>query len=230
MAPAVCLLVGEVAMNRNKRTVFWLILGLMIIVCLVYWFGVDESQPPERDFSTSQLLIPALPGWGIYDGPGDRPAHDFYLTRAVGGSVIRFLKPPEGIEQWSPADVNNGLWEPVADMTQWVVKFSTVGDARRAYKEHYWIPDDTQNPFKISPWQPLGGVEYKSQTADQFRIVCDTRLQQQGFTSCHLEAQYEEFYILIQYGTFSFVDAISDLNAIAAAADAQMERFLDSKK
>lgn len=215
-------------MKIKKRTGYWLVLVLLIVACLYYWFGAKESPPPERDFSTSQLLIPSLPGWGIYSGPEDQSAHDFYLARAVGGSVVRFLKPPEGIEQWSPDDVNNGLWKQVADMTQEVVKFETVSDARQAYKEHYWVVGDTRNPFKTSPWQPLDGLEYQSQIADQFRIVCDSRMIT-IYTGCFLEAQYDEFYVKINYGSSSS-DAIGDLKAIAAAVDAQMEKFLVSQK
>ncbi len=204
---------------------------MVITACFYTWFGAKEPPPPERSFPTSQLLIPSLPGWGIYSGPEDRPARDFYLARAVGGSVVRFLKPPEGIEQWSPDDVNNGLWEQVAGMTQWVVKFYTVSDARRAYREHYWVPGDTRNPFRTSPWQPLDGLEYESQFADQFRIVCES--DQRLVTGCFLEAQYEEFYVRIHYASVNATNhdtPIHDLKAIAAAVDAQMEKFLGSQK
>lgn len=142
--------------------------------------------------------------------------------------MVRFMKPPEGIEQWSPDDVNNRLWEQVADMTQWVVRFETVDDARQAYKEHYWVPGDTQNPFKTNPWQPLDRLEYESQIADQFRIVCASR-QITTYKSCFLEAQYEEFYVKIQYGTNSS-DAIGDLKAIGGAVDVQIQKFLGSQK
>lgn len=223
-----CLPLAEVSMQIKKRMVYWLVLALAITACFYAWFGAKEPPPTERSFPTSQLLIPSLPDWGIYDGPEDWPAHDFYLARAVGGSVVRFMKPPEGIEQWSPDDVNNGLWEQVADMTQWVVKFETVGDARRAYREHYWVPGDTRNPFRTSPWQPLDGLEYESQIADQFRIVCDTRMITIHI-GCFLEAQYDEFYVKINYGTRSS-DAIGDLKAIATAVDTQMEKFLGSQK
>lgn len=209
-------------MQIKKRTVCWLVLAMVITACFYSWFGAKEPPPPERSFSTSQLLIPPLTGWGSYSGPEDRPARDFYLARAVGGSVVRFMKPPDGIEQWSPDDVNYGLWEPVADMEQWVIKFYTVGDARRAYREHYWIVD--------SP-TPLDGLEYRSWTADSFRIVC--KPDQRIVTSCYIEGRYDEFYVLVRYSSVNAGnndDLISDLSAIAAAVDAQMEKFLGSQK
>ena len=222
MAVVVGLSTGEEVMQIKKRMLFRLISILVILGGLSYWLSAKEKSPPERSFSTSRLLISSLPGWGIYSGPEDWMPHDFYLQDVIDGSVIRFMKPPNGISHWTPADVNNGLLLPIADMEQWVVKFSSYGKARKAYREHYWIVDDPSL---------LDNLEHKSQVAEQSRIVC--KHDQEIVVSCYVEAQYREFYILVRYSSVNLDNKdylLSDLEAIITAIDVQMEKFLDSNK
>jgi hypothetical protein len=208
----------------NKRVIYLLVIVVAVLANLYYFLSAKE-QTPIRNLSTTQLLIPSLPGWGIYSGPEERSAHDFYLKGAVGGSEIRFMKPPDEIEKWTPEDVNNGLWEPIADMTQWVIKFYTIGYARQAYKEHYWVPMDAWNPFRMSRWYSPDEVKFKSSSADQFRIACDSQLKGKGFI-CFVEAQYDEFYVVIRYGVKETALALKDLEEIAVMADLQMGKYL----
>ena len=218
-------------MRIKKRLLYGFVVVLIIIGGLYYWYSANEEPPPERKFSTRQLLIPSLPGWGIYSGPEDMPVDKIYLAWAIAWSEIRFMKPPVGIEQWTPVDVNKGKWEQIADVTEWVVKFSTNGHAGQAYREHYWVPDDTQNPFLSSPWQPLKGLNYQSHIANQFRIVCNS--DRQLVAACDIEAQYDEFYILASYSSvnkYNDNNLIGDLKTIASAIDAQMEKYLVPQK
>ena len=211
---------------RNKKNIFyWLILGVIVVGGLYYWVSAQEKPLPERAFSNSQLLISPLPGWGIYSGPEEMPQGYNNFDRAVAFSKIRFMKPPAGVGPWSRADVDNGLWEQVTDMTQSVVKFSTRGDAREAYR--------TFNGFYTSVYIPPEGLEYKSPIADQFRILCDSSLPQKGGIDCFLDAQYQEFYIQVQYGgaySDNRDNFIHDLKTISIAVDAQMEKYLGSDK
>ncbi|HUI87284.1 MAG TPA: hypothetical protein VLX61_01040 [Anaerolineales bacterium] len=136
--------------------------------------------------------------------------------------MIRFMKPPTGIQQWSPADVNNGLWKPIADMEQWVVQFSFIEDAVQAYHDHYWS--------SAIQGQPLEGFNYTSPIANQFRVVCNVGSESEKVTACFLEGQYDEFYVIINYQTSNPSDAIGDLRAIAQAIDQKMSQFLGPKK
>ena len=214
---------------QNKNASYWLIPGIIIIAGLLYWLSVQEKPLPDRNFSTSQVLLSPLPGWGIYSGPENMQPRYYNFDDAVSFSEIRFMKPPVGVGKWSRADVDNGLWEQVADMTQWVVRFSTIGDARQAYSDRYMVINGRNTPVYV----PLESFKYKSLIADQFRILCDSSLPQKGGIDCALDAQYDEFYVTIHYsgGYLNNKDHfIGELKTIAIAVDAQMEKYLSPHK
>lgn len=136
--------------------------------------------------------------------------------------MIRFMKPPSGIKQWTPADVNNGLWEPIAEMEQWIVQFSFIEDAAGAYHDHIWS--------SAIQGKPLDGFNYASPIANQFRVVCDFGSPSAKVSSCFLEGQYDEFYVIVNYSTSNREDAVSDLESISQAIDQKMSEFLGYKK
>lgn len=198
-----------------------LLLALASLILLIFSAcSLLRTKPPVRNFSTSDLLIQSLPGWGIYSGPEARSSQEFY--GAVGGSAIRFMKPPNGIKQWTPTDVNNGLWEPIADMEQWIVQFQFIEDAAGAFNDHY-LSSAIQG-------QPLTGFNYASPIAKQFRVVCDVGPESEKTTDCFMEGQYDEFYTIMHYQSSNSSNAVGDLKAIARAIDQKMLQYLGAKK
>jgi hypothetical protein len=217
-------------MHTPKKRTFWLVIGLLVAAALLPWVAWQQQPPPPRDFTTSQLLVPSLSGWGIYSGPEERTPHFFDLKGAMAGSEIRFLKPPKGIGDWGPDDVDAGLWEPIGDITQWVVKFPSIGYAKRAYLEHYSVLNGPSFSSKPS-WEPPAGLEYESRLASEFRVLCDTRLNDTILTSCYLDSVYEEVYVQIHYSSLNpenSASTIGDLGAIARALDSRFAMYLGS--
>ncbi len=196
--------------SNRKRTLFVLVLmlGLFCSSCS------SQTKPPARNFSTSDLLISSLPGWGVLDGPTVHLDGWFDLRDALTGSNVRFVRPLTSPLQW-PSD---------ADAEQYVVQFSFIEDAARAYYDHYWTSYKSE---------PLNGFNYTSKFANQFRVVCEVAeagSPESKATVCYVEGRYDEFYTYVRYETFNYNDAIDDLESISQAMDQKMSEFLGYKK
>lgn len=188
---------------------------------------VAQPKPPPRAFSTSDLLITALPGWGIYSGPEALAPQKTDLRGAVAASTIRLMKPPEGIQYWTPADVDAGKWKPVVDAQEWVVRFSSDVAAIAAFKEHYWVQESAW-PFPPSEWIRPSGLRYGSIHADDLRIVCDQLGTQGSVRTCFLDGRYEEYYFWIMYQATETDSSTTaeDLTALAEAVHSKMDSQL----
>lgn len=222
--------------NLKRKVGCFFIYGCLTLIAIIaaphifnYIYLVTEKPAPVRNFSTSQLLISSLPGWGIYEGPIDEPPYDIELDNGIGESDIRFLRAPAGIGQWAPDEFNNPSWEPVSDMTQYVDKFTKIGYAAQAYKNN-------EGSLRDKP-EPLNGFYYTSKVANQFRVVCDAPvptapqapLGVQEIRICYVEGQYDEFYTYVIYTIDNLNDPTSDLEAISKAMDSKMLEFLGYK-
>jgi hypothetical protein len=186
--------------------------------------------PPQRTFTTSDLLVQSLPGWIIESGPEERPGHDFNLPRAIAGSTIRFLKPPAGANATlTPAP--NSDWEPVASLNQWAVKFANIRDAASVFSDHYFVGGPVGSSTS-GRWQTPVGLDATSESAQQFRIVCDHAWQPPSGAACYLEARYDEFYILAQYTAagVGLEAVLSDLDMIAKSVDSRVTEYIGARR
>jgi len=121
----------------------------------------------------------------------------------LGGYQISFLK------------------QGMADANHLVIQFPSSDDAAKAYKSHHFTRNTTN-----TQWELLNGFAYASQIADQFRVVCDTRARL--VASCIIEAQYDEFLSVINYGGLNQSEVISDLTLLANAVDSQVAKYIES--
>lgn len=172
---------------------------------------VPAPTAPPRDFTTADLLIaPDLlpPAWKASGGPTDYPASPLGFRDNLGGSMIDFR------ERSGPSDI-----------THLVARFQNIHDAARSFQDHDYT-HDTQGTYGTT-WHPMAGFTYESPVADQFRVVCGTtrNVPNRG-AHCIVEAQYAEFMSIAFYSTADGQRALSDLELVAKAVDAQMQRHL----
>jgi hypothetical protein len=189
------------------RKYSWIV--IMVIASVVLGCTTPSTPAPQRDFSTSDLLVgpDQLPeDWRIESGPSDEYFSSLGYRENLGGSSIQFYGPSISAEHI-------------------VAAFSNADDASRAYKDHNHTRDRT-GQFPIT-WHEIPGWDDASPLADQFRIVCEEeeilRIWQD---LCIIEAQYEEFLSIFIYRNDNPSRTISDLIIVAKAVDERMAEYL----
>ena len=201
-------LVGlEIRGENTLRRGLWTFIFLM--TSGLFGCTTPPTSAPQRDFSTSDLLIVAdqLPeDWRLTSPPRDEDFSVLGYRDNLGGSTIEYK-------------------DSCTSVTHIVAIFPNTRAAMIAYKNH----NHTRNRggrFPIT-WSEIPEWKYVSPLADQFRVVCKEEDPiQQWEDLCIIEAQYEEFLSIFIYRNNDPSRTLSDLIKVARAVDKQMAEHL----